>query len=138
MATVLDSLGLEPGVGVRQISRPMFHPFLGCVNTNYLSSFTCFFIYKMELTAVPTLRGHCNGRWGFPVGSDIKVSACHAGDPGSISSGPERSPGEGNGNLLQYSCLGNPMNRGAWWAIVHGVPQSGTGLSTFTNTLNGA
>ena len=45
---------------------------------------------------------------------------CNVGDPGLI---PElgRSPGEGNGSLLQYSCLGNPMDRGAWWATVHGV-----------------
>ena len=49
----------------------------------------------------------------FPGGSDSKVSACNAGDPGSIS-GSGRAPGEGNGNPLQYSCLGNPMDRGAW------------------------
>ena len=56
----------------------------------------------------------------FPGGSDGKASAYNAGDPGSIP-GSGRSPGEGNGNPLQYSCLGNPMDRGAWWAIVHGV-----------------
>ena len=49
----------------------------------------------------------------FPGGSDSKVSACNKGDPGSIP-GLGRSPGEGNGNLLQYSCLENPMDRGAW------------------------
>jgi len=49
-----------------------------------------------------------------------KEFACNAGDTGSIS-GSRRSPGEGNGNSLQYSCLGNPMDRGAWWVIVHGV-----------------
>ena len=48
---------------------------------------------------------------GFPGGSDDKVSACNAGDPGSIP-GSERSPGEGNGNPLRYSHLDNPMNRG--------------------------
>ena len=47
----------------------------------------------------------------------------NAGDRGSIP-GLGRSPGEGNGNPIQYSCLGNPMNRGAWWAIVHGVAKS--------------
>ena len=47
---------------------------------------------------------------GFPGGSDGKESACNAGDVGSIP-GPGRSPGEGNGNPLQYSCLGNPMDR---------------------------
>ena len=49
---------------------------------------------------------------GFPGGSDSKVSACSAGDPGSIP-GSRRSPGEGNGNPLQHSCLENPMDRGA-------------------------
>ena len=50
---------------------------------------------------------------GFPGGSEVKVSACHAGDLGSIP-GLERSPGEGNGNPLQYSCLENPIEGGAW------------------------
>ena len=52
----------------------------------------------------------------FPGGSDSKESAHNAGDPGSVP-GLGRSPGEGNGNPLQYSCLGNPMDGGAWWAI---------------------
>ena len=52
---------------------------------------------------------------GFPGGSDNKVSACNVGDPGSIP-GLGRSPGEGNGNPLQYSCLENSMDGGAWWA----------------------
>ena len=52
-------------------------------------------------------------------GADGKEFACSAGDLGSI-------PGEGNGNPLQYSCLGNPMDRGAWWAIVHEVTKSRT------------
>ena len=55
----------------------------------------------------------------FP-GLDNKESACWAGDPGSIP-GSGRSPGEGNGNPLQYSCLENSMDRGAWRATVHGV-----------------
>ena len=57
---------------------------------------------------------------GFPDGSDSKESACNVGDLGLIR-GTERSPGEGNGNPVQYSCLENPMDRGAWWATVHGV-----------------
>ena len=60
---------------------------------------------------------------GFPGGSDSKESACNTGDRVSIP-GSGRSPGEGNGNLLQYSCLGNPMNRGASQATVHGVAKS--------------
>ena len=51
--------------------------------------------------------------YGFPGGSEGKGSAWNAGDPGLIP-GSGRSPGEGNGNPLQYSCLGNPMDRGAW------------------------
>ena len=61
---------------------------------------------------------------GFPGDSDGKESACSAGDPGSIP-GSGRSPGEGNGNPLQYPCLENPMERGAWWAISHGVAKVG-------------
>ena len=60
-----------------------------------------------------------------PGRSDGKESACSAGDPGLIP-GSGRSPGEGNGNPLQYSCLENPMDSGAWWAIVQGVPKSWT------------
>ena len=61
-------------------------------------------------------------------GSDGKESACNAGDPGSIS-GLGRSPGEGNSSPLQYSCLENPTDRGAWWATVHVVSKSQTRLS---------
>ena len=57
---------------------------------------------------------------GFPGGSDGKESSCNAGDLSSIP-GLGRSPREGNGYSLQYSCLENLMDRGAWQAIVHGV-----------------
>ena len=60
---------------------------------------------------------------GFFGSSDSKESACNAGDLGLIP-GSGRSPGEGNGNLLQYSCLENPMDRGALWATVHGFSKS--------------
>ena len=63
--------------------------------------------------------------WGFPDGSDGKESACKAGDLGSIP-GSARSPGEGNGYPLQYFCQENPMERGAWRAIVHWVIKSQT------------
>ena len=62
---------------------------------------------------------------GFPGGSVIENSSANAGDVGSIS-GSGRSLGEGNGYPLQYSCLENPMNRGAWWATVHRVAKSQT------------
>ena len=70
----------------------------------------------------------------FSGGSEVKASACNAGDLGSIP-GLGRSPGEGNGNPLQYPCLENPMDGGAWWAIVHGVATSQTRLSEFTFTF---
>ena len=71
---------------------------------------------------------------GFPGGSDSKVSACNAGDSGSIP-GSGRSAGEGNGNSLQYSCLEN-LTDGAWLATVHGVAKSQTRLSDFTSPPN--
>ena len=70
---------------------------------------------------------------GFPYSSVSKESACSVGD---LRSNPSlgRSPGEGNGNPFQYSCLKNFMDRGAWWATVHGVTKSRTQLSDFTLT----
>ena len=61
----------------------------------------------------------------FPGGSGGKESACNVGNLGSIY-GSGRSPGEGNGNPLQCSCLGNPMDKEAWWATVHRVTKSQT------------
>ena len=66
--------------------------------------------------------------WDFPGGSGDKECACNAGDLGLIP-GSEGSPGEGNSYPLQYSCLENSMDKGACWAIVHGVAMSGTGLN---------
>ena len=68
---------------------------------------------------------------GFPVGSDGKESACNVGDPRLIP-GSGRSSGEGNSSPLQYSCLKNPMDGGAWWATIYGVAKSGTRLNDFT------
>ena len=62
-------------------------------------------------------------RMGFPSWLSGKESAYKAGDAGWVP-GLGRSPGEGNGNPIQYSCLGNPMDRGAWWAAVPGVTES--------------
>ena len=64
----------------------------------------------------------------FPYGSNGKESACNVRDPSSIP-GSGRSPGEGTGNPLQYSCLENAIDIGAWWATVHGVAKSWTRLS---------
>ena len=66
---------------------------------------------------------------GFPRSSVGKESTCSAGDLGSIPRSG-RSPGEGNGNPLQHSCLENPMDRGAWKATVHGVIRVGHDLET--------
>ena len=70
---------------------------------------------------------------GFPGGSEVKASACNEGDLGLIP-GWGRAPGEGNGNPLQYSCLENPMDGGAWWGTVHRVAKSWTRLSDFTHS----
>ena len=59
---------------------------------------------------------------GFPGGSAVKNPPANAGDTGSVP-GSGGSPGGGNGKPLQYSCLGNPMDRGAFWATTHGVPE---------------
>ena len=66
---------------------------------------------------------HIQGYPGFPGGSDGKEYACNAGDPGLIP-GSGRSPGEGNGNPLLYSCLENSMDQGAWRATVHELTES--------------
>ena len=76
------------------------------------TAYSCFNIPPLLLT-------------GFPGGSVIKNPPANAGYAGSIP-GPGRSPGEGNGNPLQYSCLENHMDRGAWWATVPGVGRSQT------------
>ena len=68
------------------------------------------------------------------VAQRLKCLLSMWGDLGSIP-GSERSPGEGNGNPLQYSCLENPMDRGSWWAAVHGITKSRTRLSDFTFTF---
>ena len=70
---------------------------------------------------------------GFLDGSVVKNPPANAGDPGSIP-GLGRSLGEGHGNPFQYSCLGNPMDREAWWATVHGLAKSQVRLSNSTTT----
>ena len=69
---------------------------------------------------------------GVPSGSMVKNPSANAGDTGDVGliSGSGRSPGEGNGNPLLYSCLGNPMDRGAWWATVPGVTKESDTIET--------
>ena len=75
--------------------------------------------------------------WGFPSGSVVKNPPANAGDIRDVDSTPRlgRSPGDGNGYPLQYSCLENPMDRGAQWATVHGVAESDMTEHTHTPTL---
>ena len=100
----------------------IYHPqifiaFLQCINNTHKLSSSIFLI-------ITTHTG----------GSEVEASACNAGDLGSIP-GSGRSPQEGNGNPLQYSCLENPMDWRAWWATVHGVAKSWTRLCDFTFTF---
>ena len=89
----------------------------------------------MSLSRLPSFSEKGKGKQrDFPGGSDGKASAYNAGDPGSVP-GLGRSPEEENGNPLQYSCLDNPMDGGAWLATVHGVAKSRTRLSNFTITI---
>ena len=68
---------------------------------------------------------HLTSFWGLPRYCCGKESSCYGGDAGDagLILGSGRSPGKGNGNILQYSCLEDPMDRRAWWATVHGVPK---------------
>ena len=91
----------------------------------------CFF-QCIENKYKAFLRGE---RRGFFGGSEGKASACNAGDLGLIP-GSGRCPGDVNGNPLQYSCLENPMDGGAWWATVYGVTRSRTRLRDFTFTFH--
>ena len=86
---------------------------------------------QLQEAREPSLWNSLAAQWlgcGFPGGSDGRESARYAGDPGLIPRSG-RPPGGGHSNPLQYSCLENPMDRGAWWATVHGVAQSRTRLS---------
>ena len=88
-----------------------------------------FHIVGIRFTIWATREVHLYHEVGFPGSSNGKESACSAGDLGLIP-GLGRSPGEGNGNPLQYSCLENPMDRGAWRVTVHGVARVRHDLAT--------
>ena len=101
------------------------------------SQFGKFFNFTKNFMLVVKMK-HCKIwmsklRKGFPRSSIGKESACNAGDLGSIP-GSGRYPGEGNGYPLQYSCLGNPVEKGVWWAAVHGITESWTQFSDYTTT----
>ena len=105
---------------------------MGCHCLLRGNDYTGVYVYKISVTSVlhfcafyclPKLKG------GFLGDSVSKDSACNTGNPDLIP-GSGRHPGEANGNPLQYSCLGNPMDRGAWQATVHGVARVGQDLAT--------
>ena len=101
----------------------------------YLSLMTSWFKYQLRATLLLNrINYHLLHfpEFGFPCSSEVKVPACNAGDVGSIP-GSGRSPGEGNGNPLQYSCLKNPMDGGARWATIYRVAKSRIRLSDFTS-----
>ena len=103
------------------ISPITHHTFVSVVPSKYLS--------------VSHILSYCIfSQLGFPSGSNGKEPSCNVRDPCSIP-GSGRSSGEGNGNPLQYSCLQNPMDRGAWWAIVHEMAKSQTRLSNTAASL---
>ena len=98
----------------------------------FLNILSLFLIYLKRKSAKNfTLLSYLYKVMGFSGGSDSKESTCNAGDAGDASSipGSGRSPGGGHGNPLQYSCLENPTDKGAWQATVHGVTKSRTRLS---------
>ena len=97
------------------------------VAANGISVFLFFFFLICGDSNWPVNSDHP----GFPGGTVIKSLPADAGDARDVGSIPVlgRSPGVGNGKPLQYSCLGNPIDRRAWWAAVHGVPKSQTQLS---------
>ena len=70
----------------------------------------------------------------FPGSSDSKESTCNAGDLGFIPGSKKKTPGEGNGNPLQYSCMENPLDRGAWQATVYSIAKNWTWLSNWTTS----
>ena len=116
-----------------------FFPWVEYLNKNPESFQSSSFWLKEQPEKVIVEKGGFSGKlysivkeslitsWGFPNSSAGKESACNAGDTGDAGSipGSERSTG-GNGNPLQYSCLGNPMDGGAWWATVQRVTKSQT------------
>ena len=90
-----------------------------------LLSLFFFTLYFLTLSTFPPVHVLILPLNLFPCGSIGKKSGCNVGDPGSVP-GLGRSPGEGNGNPLQYSCLENSMDQGDWQATVHGVTKSQT------------
>ena len=105
----------------------IFSQSVACLIILLVLSFTEH-MFLIQIKPYLSIRSSPGSSEGLSCGSDGKESTCSVGDLGSIS-GFERSPGVGNGNILQYSCLENSMDREAWWVTVHGVTKSQTLLS---------
>ena len=104
------------------------------INTDRVLSHDKFFSALFDFNKSGwSLLFHCRG---FPVGVTVKNLPGNAGDTGDAGSVPEsgRSNGEADGNLLRYSSLGNPMDSGTGWAIVHGLAESDTTEHTHTDS----
>ena len=115
-----------PGSCNAVLSSPSLPNCLHPAFCNHPSFFTNFYWSIVALQCCVSCT--CMAKWGFPHSSVHKESACSAGDLGPIP-GSGRAPGERNGNPLQYPCLENPIDRGAWWAAVDGVAKSRAQLS---------
>ena len=113
---------------IRYIMYKYLFPFCGLYFYFLDSTLWCTKVFKLE--EMQTIHYHMDiiTAGGFPGSSAGKESTCNAGDS-SLIPGLGRSPGEGNGNPLQCSCLENPMDRGVWWATVHGSIKSRTRLN---------
>ena len=112
----------------RKNAREVCKLMLGCLRFDLYRKFVIRFGY------IATKPLSIFGEFSALVAQTVKRLAYNEGDLGSIP-GSGRSSGEGNGNPLWYSCLENPMDRGAWWATVHWVTKSRTRLSNFTSLL---
>ena len=109
----------------------IFSQSVACLIILLILSFTEH-TFLVQIKSYLSIRSFPGGSEGPPCGSDGKESTCRVGDLGSVS-GFERSPGVGNGNILQYSCLENSMDREACWVTVHGVTKSQTLLSSWAH-----
>ena len=119
----------------------LIHPFTGmsCPQAyhEHIHQYLCRIHNKKTLSPLVEFSTGTPLGWGFPGGSVCKESTFNEGKPGSIP-GSGRSPGEGNSNPLQHSCLENSMDRGAWQATAHGVVRVGLDLVTKPPPLQAA
>ena len=116
---------------------PFISAYKACTHRSYFKSdqeqYNCAIMELLPLEAA--IHGQSGEHVGFPGGPVVKNLPANAGDLGSIP-GWGRCPGGGNGNPLQYSCLENPVDTGAWWATVHGVSKSQTRLKWLSMHTN--